>query len=537
MLAVSVATALILAASTPLDVRAQAPSGLELLQAARRRLPSGDTAAVRLWYEGARDDDSASVAAYLKDLGYLFTARDSAAFSERRGEARVAWLKEFWDQRDAESLHGEGERLMEHYRRLAFARQHFRLPEGPRQYHAWERVRTGSTEFDDRGVIYVRHGPPDHESGTPAGLEVARIKADTPATLVVRNPDNAQPVLNGGADDRTAGPMTGVGVPLSGAFMNPLARKSPMQLRKFAPPPMLAWRYERPEGDLVFYFRACTQLNPGDRDEAGALTGRLGLVGRPCPAPPDYRLVPSVLDFLHINPELALGTRSIRVSEGSAFSTWLLQLSGASDEARRLIGADIYSAPLLAREARDIGERHLAIGLGTDTYPLAFARQLEGRIELLRVGRKDDRDLLHVVYAINAADLTPIDEDGKPTARLRLRAVAQDARGSVLARLDTLRVIAAAAWPERGYLMGRAALELPPGAERVRLALFEELPAGMPAAGLVGGAQLLERREAPPLRLSDIVLGSPTVALSWMPTERDTVWFNPAGRFQRTVPL
>lgn len=85
--------------------------------------------------------------------------------------------------------------------------------------------------------------------------------------------------------------------------------------------------------------------------------------------------------------------------------------------------------------------------------------------------------------------------------------------------------------------MGRAALELPPGAERVRLALFEELPAGMPAAGLVGGPQLLERREAPPLRLSDIVLGSPTVVLSWMPTERDTVWFNPAGRFQRTVPL
>ena len=48
----------------------------------------------------------------------------------------------------------------EHYQRLQVARLNYRLALTKRRYDTDERYRSGSIEFDDRGVIYVRHGAP-----------------------------------------------------------------------------------------------------------------------------------------------------------------------------------------------------------------------------------------------------------------------------------------------------------------------------------------------------------------------------------------
>ncbi len=59
-----------------------------------------------------------------------------------------------------QDLRVEGERLRQHYQRLQVARLNYRLALTKRRYDTDERYRSGSTEFDDRGVIYVRHGTP-----------------------------------------------------------------------------------------------------------------------------------------------------------------------------------------------------------------------------------------------------------------------------------------------------------------------------------------------------------------------------------------
>jgi hypothetical protein len=66
----------------------------------------------------------------------------------------------------------DGERLREHYRRLFYARKNFQLTSNSRHYDIVERYRSGSRDFDDRGVIYLRHGEPSSRATYAApGLE------------------------------------------------------------------------------------------------------------------------------------------------------------------------------------------------------------------------------------------------------------------------------------------------------------------------------------------------------------------------------
>src|SRR5207247_8859456 len=51
--------------------------------------------------------------------------------------------------------------LAEHCRRWFYAWREFRLVSRHRHYDITERYRSDQAEFDDRGIIYLRHGPPD----------------------------------------------------------------------------------------------------------------------------------------------------------------------------------------------------------------------------------------------------------------------------------------------------------------------------------------------------------------------------------------
>ena len=67
----------------------------------------------------------------------------------------------FFAQRDRDELQRDGARLREHYARLDHAQRNFKLVSRNRQYDIQERYRSTQDDFDDRGVIYVRHGDPD----------------------------------------------------------------------------------------------------------------------------------------------------------------------------------------------------------------------------------------------------------------------------------------------------------------------------------------------------------------------------------------
>lgn len=62
-------------------------------------------------------------------------------------QARAAFLKRFWLSQDPTPATVANERLIEHYERLFYAREHFSYP--------------GSLGYDDRGKIYIKYGPPD----------------------------------------------------------------------------------------------------------------------------------------------------------------------------------------------------------------------------------------------------------------------------------------------------------------------------------------------------------------------------------------
>jgi GWxTD domain-containing protein len=134
--------------------------GIGLLELARTRFVRGTLDGQGPYYEGALDDDPTTVAMYRSDLATV--ANDSALseFDYSLGERRVGFLRRFWAQRDREALLADGERLREHYRRLFYARRNFRLVSQSRHYDIVERYRSGSKEYDDRGIIYIRHGEP-----------------------------------------------------------------------------------------------------------------------------------------------------------------------------------------------------------------------------------------------------------------------------------------------------------------------------------------------------------------------------------------
>ena len=145
---------------------------LGLLEVARTQFLLGSFDGNEAYYQGAASDDSTTVAGYRSDLATIASDSVLAEFDHQQGAQRVAYLKRFWSERDLLDLRGSGERLREHYRRLFYARKNFQLASNNRHYDIVERYRSGSRDFDDRGVIYIRHGEPSSRATYAApGLE------------------------------------------------------------------------------------------------------------------------------------------------------------------------------------------------------------------------------------------------------------------------------------------------------------------------------------------------------------------------------
>jgi GWxTD domain-containing protein len=120
----------------------------------------------RTYFAGARTGESRdAMALYRRDLGYVAESADLAAYDAlATPAARATWLERFWDRRDVEEAREPGERLAEHFRRWFYAWRNFRLVSRHRRYDITEVYRSDQQEFDDRGIIYLRHGEPDRRA-------------------------------------------------------------------------------------------------------------------------------------------------------------------------------------------------------------------------------------------------------------------------------------------------------------------------------------------------------------------------------------
>jgi GWxTD domain-containing protein len=117
--------------------------GLGLLELARTRLAAGDDRGIETYFAAADENDSATVAAIRRDLAWVASADELAAFDASRGSGRAQMLWDFWTGRDRDDLRRNGARLAEHYRRLAVRAD--RYPDSR----------------DERGKVFVRQGDPD----------------------------------------------------------------------------------------------------------------------------------------------------------------------------------------------------------------------------------------------------------------------------------------------------------------------------------------------------------------------------------------
>jgi len=95
------------------------------------------------------------------ELHPILTDEENSAWEGGDAASRRALLRGIWEARATLSGTSVGERIAEHWRRLAEAMKRFpRQVEGPSPVKALTRERIDSP-FDDRGAIYVRHGQPE----------------------------------------------------------------------------------------------------------------------------------------------------------------------------------------------------------------------------------------------------------------------------------------------------------------------------------------------------------------------------------------
>jgi GWxTD domain-containing protein len=91
-----------------------------------------------------------------QDVVYIITPEEKSAFKQlSNDEERDQFIEQFWLRRDPTPDTPENEYKEEHYRRIAYANEHFAagIP-------GWK---------TDRGRIYIMWGPPDQIEGHPSG--------------------------------------------------------------------------------------------------------------------------------------------------------------------------------------------------------------------------------------------------------------------------------------------------------------------------------------------------------------------------------
>src|SRR5271155_4520817 len=91
-----------------------------------------------------------------EDVAYIITDEERAAFKQANNdEEREQFIDQFWQRRDPTPDTEENEFKEEHYRRIAYANEHYAagIP-------GWK---------SDRGRIYIMYGPADEIDAHPSG--------------------------------------------------------------------------------------------------------------------------------------------------------------------------------------------------------------------------------------------------------------------------------------------------------------------------------------------------------------------------------
>ena len=156
------------------------PAGTVALERARIAYLAGETArATEAYWEACAEADELSALEAWRDLEVLATPAEIDAWDRHRrvpaGQRDdCRFFRSFWNERSARSAMPVGERIAAHYDRLRFAMDHFVRRGRAQDVAASGKLnarlgREGPPRFDDRGLLYLRLGPPDETTRTIGG--------------------------------------------------------------------------------------------------------------------------------------------------------------------------------------------------------------------------------------------------------------------------------------------------------------------------------------------------------------------------------
>ncbi len=110
-----------------------------------------------------------------KDVVYLVSEEEKGVFEKLTTEdEKLAFIEQFWRSRDPNPETANNEFRDEHFRRVAYANEKFGQA-GP----GWK---------SDRGMVYIKFGPPDRKESRPTGGRVFRTPREIQASDRVGSP-------------------------------------------------------------------------------------------------------------------------------------------------------------------------------------------------------------------------------------------------------------------------------------------------------------------------------------------------------------
>lgn len=151
------------------EIPMAATGSRSLLERARILLESDADrdAGTRAYWAACERLDEAALPEFRADLLAVSTPDERERWDAADADlSDCGWLRDFWNERAQRMAISADERIALHYRRLAHARDWYWIPR-PRYAESWadKRGRPDGLPMDDRGLMYVRMGPPETDEG------------------------------------------------------------------------------------------------------------------------------------------------------------------------------------------------------------------------------------------------------------------------------------------------------------------------------------------------------------------------------------
>jgi GWxTD domain-containing protein len=162
------------------------PEALHAVAAALLRTPGREADGANAWFamvETMSDDRAERV---WMEVGPIADTAETRQWRDADLDGRKAMMRKFWTLRAGEGAVSVPERLAEHYRRLAVAIERFPRNSDGAQPSTETLLRDRDpSPFDERGIVYLRHGEPD-----------VIISTDTPFPYVACGPPTRRSVID-----------------------------------------------------------------------------------------------------------------------------------------------------------------------------------------------------------------------------------------------------------------------------------------------------------------------------------------------------